>query len=196
MQIPWEYGLLEPITGDANQRHIEMMFSSWAINWNKLSPAATMALKSSIVEIHNQVYQQPGLPAGRCNKYCEILAIALDEKGISSKVLKGLYSIEIPAGSNLQQIESMILKDEISDDGVDYGGHSWLEVEGVLVDPTASQFIGQEAFGGTFENPGPWSAECYFGHWMNHGPFPADWWSQGGWKRTSACYDNISWLRY
>jgi hypothetical protein len=107
----------------------------------------------------------------------------------------GLYSIEVQPGSSQAEIHNLITRGELSEVALDYGNHSWLEVEGLLVDPTAGQFLGPRAWDGEFEDEEPWSLDCYFLRSQHPGPFQGEWFDNKGWQDGLEDYYTQEWRR-
>lgn len=120
----------------------------WAAEWDSLSEEAL----DSIIRHAPQIYRQlaeSGLLLN-CNKACELWLGALLADGIQCRILGGTYN---------------------SDPDSDRGDHTWLEVEGRIVDPTAGQFARGADF--LFENYNPqhyWDAPI--GEEMWHRDWP------------------------
>ena len=191
--IPRECEELKAVSSKPNQREWDYITQPWAVPWELLSLSARQALVASIPQVHNQLYSYPSWPGGLCNKACELLAISLANKGIEVMALNGLYSIEVEPGSSQGDIHQMIRQGRISEQALDYGNHSWLEVEGLLVDPTAGQFLGPRAWDGEFDDDQPWSLECYFPSSYHSGPFGEGWFDSEGWQEVTSGHYQPDW---
>jgi len=182
--IPQACEELNQVDSTLNKESWEYILRPWAIPWQQLSIEASRSLLEAIPVVHNQLYSVPSWPGGLCNKACELLGIQLANNNLEVIAVNGLYSIEVPPRSSQEEIHRLIRGGKISEQALDYGNHSWLEVEGLLVDPTAGQFLGPRAWDGEFDDDNPWGLDCYFPASSCSGPFLDEWFDQAVWQEN------------
>ena len=171
----------------------EMISSSWAAPWEILSPALQDSLWEVIPSVHNLVYRTPSTPKGKCDQYCELLATSLSQRGFDVKAVSGFYSFATDVDQ--QTAEQMAEDGHVPWDIVEDGSHTWLEIEGVLIDPTAAQFVGPDAWQGHFGDKNNWDLSHYQGFSEHFGPFPANWFIQKGWQEIDPVSYSPDWYR-
>ena len=195
INIPQACEELHPVGVPSSREDWQDILLPWAAPWGELSEDLCHLLKMILPGIHNQVYARPSWPGGLCHRYCQILAEELSRRGIEVRVVAGLYSVEVHPRSTQAEIHQMIQGGELSEEALDYGNHMWLELEGVLVDPTAGQFLGPRAWDGMFDDDEPWSLDCYFPHSIHSGPFQGEWLEGKDWQEEDLGHYGQDWRR-
>ena len=150
----------------------DYLLSSWAGDLERLSPGAQQALLASVPEAHNALFDGTRSLSGSCADYCSQLAHLLYRDGVEVRMIGGLYFDDIHPGTTIADLEQQVEDGEEDDEIFDWGSHTWLEIEGRLVDPTAGQFF-------EYEPPGEWQYGFYLPSQMKMHSF-LEGWGKGG----------------
>jgi len=128
-------GLLDEPLADSQR---QQLFKPWAAQWDQLSMASTDAIISHAPRILEKLQLLGEWGPMHCNRACQLWATALHMDGIKVRVLGGHYD---------PSLVNEIDRATWAEDPWEYVGyhsasssHTWLEVEGLIVDPTAGQF--------------------------------------------------------
>lgn len=106
----------------ANQedQYWEEVFALWSAEWEKLPQEALELIGENAPHIHDRLQQSSVNGVANTEDTNELWRRVFDQAGLKTDLVSGTYQ---PSESSQPTIE-----------------HSWLQVEGCLVDPTAGQY--------------------------------------------------------
>jgi len=181
-QLPAYQEILSPVDS-LDQAAWEYIIQPWAGDLEKLSPAAQDGLLEAIPKTHNTIFADNRNLSGRCADYCSLLAHSLLEKNIEVGMIGGLYFDEIYPGTTIHDLEQQVLSGDETEEIFDWGSHTWLEIEGQLIDPTAGQFFKELP-------PDSWSSDFYLPSQVKMHGFLSGWKTGGLPLGNKVIYDS------
>lgn len=111
---------INPFAGD-QEEDWEEIFALWSAEWTELPQQALELIGENAPEIHAKLSEQTPQGAGDPEAAAELWRRVFDQAGLKTDLISGLYK---PS----------------EDSEVAAAEHTWLKVEGALVDPTAGKY--------------------------------------------------------
>lgn len=105
----------------SSEENWEEIFELWAAEWQQLPEQALVLIGENAPELHRQLEATAPSGAADADQAAEMWRRVFDQAGLEAHLVSGLYQ---PAGEKTEPAVE----------------HTWLQVEGCLVDPTAGQY--------------------------------------------------------